>query len=133
MRSLAKVEDNFQPDVCWEFEVRLGRKKLILKLSCQVGCVSPSKLGERRKMRQTTIPQLLFQLVVQGICSCHKCLEEDSHFDYCFFNGFETATCTLMFVSQLYDSLRAPRKSIAGMTLEPTRSLGFTAVKTLAY
>lgn len=27
MRLLAQVEDNLEPDVCWEFEVRLGSKK----------------------------------------------------------------------------------------------------------
>ena len=59
MRSLAKVEDNFQPDICWEFEVHLGRKKLILKLSNGVRLAKqawPEERDEANYNSTTTVP-----------------------------------------------------------------------------
>ena len=55
MRLLAQVEDNFQPDVCWEFEVRLGRKKADPQV-VEWGASRPASLarGERQANHNST-------------------------------------------------------------------------------
>lgn len=108
----------------------VSRQKINWSSSYCVGCISPAKLGQRRKTSATTVLGCgLIHLLLSQLFGGFSHLI--NIFSY-FFNGVETPTNTPHVRFQVFDSLRAPRKSMETENLlsqsDPWDSQPYTGV-----